>query len=457
MALGFAAPGVATPADRPAFGIEPFIHHRDPPFFIALDQAQRERADLGHEVLNTQWVPAGTPHAERRDGVGPLFNAPSCDECHNEGAHGRGPVSDGLAPFSLVVQLEQPAAGPREEPRCDPVYGCVFNPVALRGVRPEGQVAIHYREIVGRYADGTPWTLWAPSYRLVNLGYGSLAPQTIVKPRIAPALFGMGLLEAVPVSAITAGAGADTGGVPAWQWRGGVRMLGRFGWQGSAVSVRDQTARAFAREMGLTSSVIGADDCTASEVACLEQPNGGTPEVSDTLFNAVVDFVSWLAVPAAPEKLAAPQKPAAMEKPAAPQKPAGPGEQEDESALFARLGCAACHRPRLPVVLRGKDGRPIRRSIAPYTDLRLHDLGMALADRNIAGVAVPSKWLTAPLWGLGYRLERESAPTFLHDGRARSVAEAILWHGGEASGARRRFEALDSAQRQALLRWLGTL
>ncbi len=393
-------------------------------------------------MLNTQWVPAGTPHAERRDGVGPLFNAPSCDECHNEGAHGRGPESGGLAPFPLVVQLEQPAVAPRKDPGCDPTYGCVFNTVALRGVRPEGQVVIHYREIPGRYADGTPWALRAPSYQLVDLGYGPLSPQTIVKPRIAPALFGVGLLDAVPVSAIAAGAGP---GVPAWQWRGGVRVLGRFGWQGSAVSVRDQTARAFAREMGLTSSVIGVDDCTASEVACLEQPNGGTPEVSDTLFNAVVDFVSWLAVPAPPQK---PQKPAG---------PAGPAEQEDESALFARLGCAACHRPRLPVMLQEREGRPIRRSITPYTDLRLHDLGMALADQNVAGVAVTSKWITAPLWGLGYRLGRESAPTFLHDGRARSVAEAILWHGGEALAARRRFEALDSAERQALLDWLGTL
>ncbi len=428
-------------AERPAFGIEPFVNHRDPPFYLALSDAQRARADLGHEVLNTQWVPAGTPHAERRDGVGPLFNAPSCDECHNEGAHGRGPMGDGLAPFALVVQLEEPSGNSHAEPRCDPVYGCVFNTLALRGVRPEGQVVIRYREVDGHYADGGRWSLRAPTYRLVDLAYGPLAPQTIIKPRIAPALFGAGLLEAVPVTAITerpsAGISTHALGAPAWQWRRGVEVLGRFGWQGSALSVRDQTARAFAREMGLTSSVIGKDDCTASEVTCLEQPNGGSPEVSDTLFDAVVDFVSWLAVPAPP------------------QMPAERGE--NESALFARLGCAACHRPRLPVVLRGKDGLLIHRMIAPYTDLRLHDLGMALADRNAAGVSVPSKWRTAPLWGLGYRLKRESMPTFLHDGRARSVAEAILWHGGEGASARRRFEELDSAQRQALLRWLGTL
>lgn len=440
-ALALSAPGTGTLAAQSLFGVEPFIHHRDPPFFLPLDEAQRARAELGHEVLNTQWVPAGTPHAERRDGVGPLFNAPSCDECHNEGAHGRGPASAGLAPFPLEVQLEEPPAGPRAQPRCDPVYGCVFNTVALKGVRAEGQVLIQYREIVGHYADGSRWSLRAPSYRLVALGYGPLAPQTIIKPRIAPALFGAGLLEAVPVAAITGGEGSDPAhralGVPAWQWRAGARVLGRFGWQGTALSIRDQTARAFAREMGLTSSVIAADDCTASEMACLEQPNGGTPEVSNTLFDALIDFESWLAVPASPQKLA--------------------GQGQDESVLFARLGCAACHQPRLPVVLRGEDGRLIHRTIAPYTDLRLHDLGPALADRNAAGAEVPSKWRTAPLWGLGYRLSRESMPTFLHDGRARSVSEAILWHGGEALGARRRFEALDSAQRQALLRWLGTL
>jgi CxxC motif-containing protein (DUF1111 family) len=172
-------------------------------------------------------------------------------------------------------------------------------------------------------------------------------------------------------------------------------------------------------------------------VACLEQPNGGSPEVSDTLLDAVVDFQSWLAVPASPQ---------------APAEPGGEGR-----TLFAQLGCAACHRPRLPVELRAANGAIMHRTIEPYTDLRLHNLGMALADENVAGVKVPTRWRTPPLWGLGYRLKRESSPTFLHDGRARSVTEAILWHGGEASSARRRFERLRASERQALLNWLGTL
>ncbi len=439
MAVGLPAAGSATHAAQAPFGIERFVHHRDPPFFRALTLEERARAELGHEVLNTQWVPAGTPHAERRDGVGPLFNASSCDECHNEGAHGRGPDGAGVAPFALEVQLEEPAADPRADTRCDPVYGCVFNPLALRGVRPEGEVVVHYREVTGRYPDGSPFSLRVPSYRLVDLGYGPLARATIIKPRIAPALFGAGLLEAVPAAAIVGESGSSGAavGAPAWHWRHGVRVLGRFGWQGSALSIRDQTARAFAREMGLTSGAIPADDCTAAELACREQPNGGSPEVSDSLFEAVVDFQSWLAVPAAPPL---PGEPAA-----------------DERALFAQLGCAGCHRPSLPVELRGEHGTLIRRTIEPYTDLRLHDLGPALADENALGLKVPSRWRTAPLWGLGYRLGRESSPTFLHDGRARSLAEAILWHGGEARGARRGFEELDAARRAALLRWLATL
>lgn len=440
LALGL-APGIGAWAEPAPFGVEPFIHHRDPPFYRALDDAERARAELGHEVLNTHWVPAGTPNAQRRDGVGPLFNVDSCDECHNAAARGRGPMGDGLAPFALEVHLEEPPV-PRAESRCDPVYGCVLNPVALRGVRPEGQVVIHYRELSGRYADGGRWTLRAPSYDLVNLAYGALAPQTIIEPRLAPAIFGDGLLAAVPVSAIVGGSRSSGAqqqplGVPAWQWRHGARVLGRFGWQGSAVSIRDQTTRAFAHEMGLTSSVIAKDDCTAAETACLAQPNGGTPEVSDTLLDAVVDFQSWLAVPAAPQ---------------APAERGGEG-----STLFAELGCAACHRPSLPVELRAANGELIHRTIEPYTDLRLHDLGTALADENVAGMKVPTRWRTAPLWGLGYRLKRESSPTFLHDGRARSLAEAILWHGGEARGARRRFGELPASQRQTLLLWLGTL
>jgi len=257
---------------------------------------------------------------------------------------------------------------------------------------------------------------------------------------LAPALFGAGLLDvAGSVGAVGAiGSGGAVGGTGLAPAPSGDRTghAGRFGWQATALSVRDQTARAFAREMGLTSTDIKSDDCTPTQTACLQQPNGGSPEVSDDLFDAVLSFERWLAVPASP----------------APHSPSDPGEQ-----TFARLGCTACHRPRLQVSLTDASGNAGTATIAPYTDLQLHDLGMGLADETVAGRKVTSRWRTAPLWGLGYRMSLERFPTFLHDGRGRSVEEAILWHDGEAAGARGRFEHLSGEERKAFLRWVGTM
>ena len=405
----FAASLAAAAKEAPTpIGTQPFTDHRNPPSYRKLSDAESARYDLGMAVFNTQFVVAGTPNAGRRDGVGPLFNSASCDACHNNGAHGRGPTEGGPAPAPLVIQLTTPGSSNPTDPDGDPVYGRVFNTVSLDGVPPEGTVTIHYEEATGRYPDGTAWHLRVPHYSFADLRYGALAPRTIVKPRLAPALFGVGLLDAADVV---------------------LRNQGRFGWQATAISVRDQTARAFAREMGLTSADMPHDDCTSAEIACLQQPNGGSPEVSDDLFDAVLSFQRWLAVPPSPSPHPTP---------------------DVDFRTFAELGCTACHQPLMAV------SRP-RAIIAPYTDLRLHDLGTRLADSDVAGHKVSSKWRTAPLWGLGYRVSLERFPTFLHDGRARSVEEAILWHDGEAAGARKKFEHLPATERKAFVHWVETL
>jgi CxxC motif-containing protein (DUF1111 family) len=398
-----------------------FTERRNPPPYRKLSEAESARYDLGMAVFNTHFVVAGTPHAGRLDGIGPLFNSSSCDTCHNNGARGRGPTGDGPAPDSLVIQLTAATAKNRADPEGDPVYGRVFNPSALDGVPPEGEVLIHYESRQGHYPDGTACSLRVPRYELTRLRYGPLAPGTIVKPRLAPALFGAGLLDAIQ---------------PEDRGRSSAPGHGRFGWQATALSVREQTARAFAREMGLTSIDIPTDDCTAAQTACLHQPNGGSPEVSVDLFNAVLSFQHWLAVPASPT----------------PHADADRGGQ-----IFASLGCIACHRPQWSVTLRDSDGKPNTVTITPYTDLRLHNLGPGLADQTVAGKPVTSRWRTAPLWGLGYRMSFERFPTFLHDGRARSVEEAVLWHDGEAAQAKEKFERLPAPERKTLLRWLETL
>jgi CxxC motif-containing protein (DUF1111 family) len=403
----------------------PYIDHRNQPPYLPLAAEVADQYQLGHAVFNTNFLPVGTAGAGRRAGLGPIFNASSCDECHNEGAHGRGPIGDGPVPDSMVMELERlpgvGAAAPLEvaDPPGDPVYGRVLSPAAVEGFMPEGEVILHYHIIQRSYPDGTAWTVRQPTYELTHLNYGSLAPNIVVKPRLAPALFGVGLLEAVPA-------------------RAGQMAPGRFGWQAAALTVRDQTTRALAREMGVTSTDRPVDDCTSAEVECLQQRHLESAEISTELLDALLTFEKWLAVPQNPL-------------------PAPPAQQAAGLKLFKATGCSGCHQPEQPVTLMQADGQPLKARIAPYTDLSVHDLGPGLADHELAGLVHPTRWRTAPLWGIGYRLSRQSRPTFLHDGRARSVEEAVLWHDGEAAVVRERFEHLPRAQREQLLRFVAAL
>ena len=402
------APAATAPQPDGGFGRGVFRDPLNPPSMGRLAPAAQARFVLGHAVFNTSWVPAGTPGAAQRDGLGPFYDAASCDECHNEGAHGGGPYGDGAAPIALVIEL-----GARAGAGGDPRYGHVLTTAALDGLRPEASVTIKYRELSGHYPDGRRWRLRTPHYVLSGLAYGPLAADTIIEPRLAPQIFGVGLLASV-VHAPRA----------------------RFGWQETEQSIGGRTALAFEREMGLTSRREPTDDCTATEIGCRSAPNGGHPEVADRLFAALIDFQRELPVPA----------PAAS-----------PADAPAMCELFRSVGCGACHAAPLTAIIRRPGLPPIRVSIQPYSDLRLHDLGPGLDDHDVAGRAVPSRFRTAPLWGIAYRLRHERPVTFLHDGRARSIQEAILWHHGEAANARRVFLALPADKRRGLLEWIETL
>jgi CxxC motif-containing protein (DUF1111 family) len=190
--------------------------------------------------------------------------------------------------------------------------------------------------------------------------------------------------------------------------------------------------------MGVTNSQRPVDDCTDAETQCLQQRHRETPEMPGELLEALLTFQKWLSLPANPL-------------------PQSPAEERAGLRLFKATGCAGCHQPQQSVALLQSDGQPLKAVIAPYTDLSVHDLGPELADRDVSGSVHPTRWRTAPLWGMGYRLSRERKPTFLHDGRARSVEEAVLWHDGEAAAVRQRFEQLPRAQRERLLKFVGAL
>jgi CxxC motif-containing protein (DUF1111 family) len=390
-----------------------FADPRNPPPWTEVHAAALRDFELGRSLFNARWLPAGHVDAERK-GLGPLFVEDSCDACHDDGARGRPPAAPGEHSNSFVMQL-----GGVPTP-----YGLVLQTRAIEGHSPEGRVVTTLYQRTGRYTDGQQWTLQAPRYAVADPSLGPLPAQVVLKPRIAPALFGDGLLDAVQQPAIDAIRAAQPR-----RLRGNTG--GRFGWQGNAISLVDQTAIAFAREMGLTSGPQPRDDCTATQTACREAAQGATPEMSERFFHAINTFQFLLAAPA--------------------RMKVEPQVDLAGATLFKRVGCADCHVPELPVP---REDSSIR--IDPYTDLLLHDLGEELADRNVAGRPVKSRWRTAPLWGLGYALQT-GAVALMHDGRASSIEEAILWHDGQGRPARRNFMQLDAASRRQLLEWIATL
>ncbi len=311
---------------------------------------------------------------------------------------------------------------------------------------------IDYKDLPVTLADGTVVHLRKPTYSIKDLHYGPLHPQAMLSPRVAPPMIGMGLLETIPAADILANADPDDrdhdgiSGRPNWVWsvEHDKVMLGRFGWKAGVPTIYQQTISAFAGDIGIASRMMPAPggDCTAAQKACRTAPNGGpsaknTIEIPDQLLDRVVFYARNLAVPA-------------RRKIADPQVLRG-------KALFYKSGCAACHRPKF--VTRRDPKRPEQafQLIWPYTDLLLHDMGEGLADHRPEGVATGREWRTAPLWGIGLTKVVSGHTFFLHDGRARNLLEAILWHGGEAEAAKQKVVKMSRDQRAALIAFLDSL
>jgi CxxC motif-containing protein (DUF1111 family) len=409
-----------------------------------LTVAQRGEFFIGNAFFNSPWVVAPAS-ASARDGLGPLFNARSCDACHSNDGRGQPPLSEDEQPVSMVIQFATSTPGDNDEPQADPNYGVNFNPFAIGGVPPEGKLRIRNREISGTYGDGTPYTLLAPEYSFEELAYGELAPDTKMSPRVAPAVFGSGLLEAIPEEQILERADPDDrdgngiSGRPNYVWDPLTRrtVLGRFGWKLNQPDIAHQTAAAFSSEIGMTTSLRPQENCTQVQTACLNAPSGGEPEISAEIFSHIVTYQRMLAVPAR-RNLESPQV-------------------QRGARLFLEAGCESCHRATFKT---GKiEDRPWlgNQTIHPFTDMLLHDMGDGLADGRADFAASGSEWRTAPLWGLGLQKTVNGHTRLLHDGRARDVSEAILWHGGEGEAAKQAFRNMSKQDREALLSFIDSL
>lgn len=417
---------------------------------------------IGNSTFRRNWVsaPAST---DASDGLGPLFNSRGCQNCHLKDGRGHPPFSADIPDDSgsMLVRLSVPAATEAEKERIaahsvnsipDPTYGGQLQDRAIQGFAAEGKLKIDYREREVKLADGEVVKLRAPSYRLTDFAYGPISPDVMISPRVAPPMIGLGLLEAVPEDQILANADpedADGDGISGkpnrvWSREREAAMLGRFGWKAGVPTIAQQAAEAFAGDIGLSTTMMPyhSGDCTEKQQACLEAPSGASPkyqnvEVGDELFKLVTFYSQNLAVPSRRN----PDDPQVLK-----------GKQ-----LFYASGCANCHKPKFVTGEVPAQPHLSHQLIWPYTDMLLHDLGEGLADHRPEGAASGYEWRTPPLWGIGLTETVSGHTLFLHDGRARNVTEAILWHGGEAEAALDKFAGLSKEDREALLAFVNSL
>ena len=332
----------------------------------------------------------------------------------------------------------------------DPVYGHQLQNFAVPGLAAEGQIQIDYSAIEVRLNGGETATLMAPSYRITDLAYGPLHPATKLSPRLAPPMIGLGLLEAIADSDILANAAAQQpdGVQGRINWvtdlRTGKREIGRFNWKAGQPTVGQQSAVAFSQDMGLSTPLVPSHygDCTRAQPDCLKMPHGAQPrlgehEVPGQLLDLVTTYSANLGVPQ--------------------RRDVDDARVLAGKQLFYQSQCVACHVPKY---VTQRDAARLEHRfqlIWPYTDLLLHDMGEGLADDQVEGGASGREWRTPPLWGIGLTKTVNPNATWLHDGRARTLLEAVLWHGGEAQAARDRVVDMSPQERADLIRFLESL
>ncbi|HHF3060418.1 di-heme oxidoredictase family protein [Vibrio diabolicus] len=416
-----------------------------------LPMSKRLDFSVGNSFFRNPWVqaPAST---DARDGLGPLFNTNGCQNCHIKDGRGHPPEQNDLHAVSMLVRLsipamtsEQKTAYIRDGVIPEPTYGGQLQDFALQDQTPEGTIEITYTDVPVKFKDGTTVTLRKPHLNITDLGYGDMHPDTEFSARVAPPMIGLGLLESIPDETLLAWADAQdankdgiSGKVnKVWDIEKDDFSIGRFGWKAGQPTLMQQNAAAFNGDVGLTSHLFPNENCTSKQSICDDMPNGGKPEVSENILDFVEFYSQHLAVPIRRN----------MNDPSVKL-----GQK-----IFAASGCESCHKTSVKTAKRPELPALSEQLIHPYTDMLLHDMGEGLADNRPEYLANGREWRTAPLWGIGYTEEVNGHTYFLHDGRARNLMEAVLWHGGEAETAKQNVLALNKKERDALIAFLNSL
>ncbi|MEM9342409.1 MAG: di-heme oxidoredictase family protein [Pseudomonadota bacterium] len=414
--------------------------------------------NVGNGLFRKLWVssPSSTLAS---DGLGPLYNARSCQRCHLKDGRGHPPKGPDDNAISMLLRVSIPdrsGDGTAEiedylATLPEPTYGEQLQDFSVAGHPAEYRLKIDYDEIEVPLSGGEVAHLRAPTYTAADLGYGPLHADAMLSPRVAPQMIGLGLLEAIPSSDILALADpddADGDGISGranivWSPEYGRPMLGRFGLKAGLPTLRHQSASAFSADIGISSPLLTAawGECTEAQDACRTAPHGDGDdrvfEVDDQILDLVTFYSRNLGVPA--------------------RRDVDDPQVLHGKEVFYTTGCTGCHQPSFVTHRLADQPEQSFQLIWPYTDMLLHDMGPGLADNRPEARANGREWRTPPLWGIGLTEQVSGHTYFLHDGRARSLLEAILWHGGEAQSQRDAVVGMDPEDRRALIRFLESL
>ncbi|MHA4810523.1 di-heme oxidoreductase family protein [Flavitalea flava] len=404
-----------------------------------LSERQERVHTIGDGTFDQVFVAAPAPHF---GGLGPVFNNLSCVNCHRN--DGGGFPSTGSSNSGMLLRISIPGMDAHGGPLPAPGFGGQIQDQGLLGIPAEASASISYADLPVTYPDGSIVTLHKPSYALQN-SYIPLPAGYMLSPRLAPRLVGLGLLENIPEQTVLSfvDAGDKNGdGITgkanyAYDVYTKKTELGRFGLKANTPTLITQVATAYQQDMGVTSYAQIQESAFGQSQMDFINKDDTSPELVDTLLNYVTFYVQTLAVAARRDVLDSINKRGAV--------------------LFNQVNCSGCHRPTMQTGVNPAINLSSQR-IHPYTDLLVHDMGDGLADNRPDFLAAGKEWRTTPLWGLGLLGKTNGGtPYFLHDGRARSIEEAILWHDGEASRSKQQFMQLGQADRAALLKFLSSL
>lgn len=430
--------------------------------------------ELGDDFFQNPWV-AGSASTSSRDGLGGLFNNNACQDCHIRDGRGHAPdeSSDDFnsilfrtARRNITQDQHDQMLNSQLSNVADTSVGGQIQHLSVADVMAEAELSVTYTEKVVTFEDGFEVNLRIPAWHFNHLGEDqglAFNNDTLFSARVAPPMIGLGLLALIPESDILLKqdiSDSDSDGISGkanyvWSIEQEHVSLGRFGWKAGQPSLLEQSAGAFVNDMGLTNRLHQQENCQSHQADCIATPNGNGDsvndydyEVSDIILDAIAFYSSHLSVP---------QRPNAYDD-----------DVQRGKAIFNNLGCQSCHTESYTTEYSAEHPELSEQKIFPYTDLLLHDMGSELADFTLANtpgsaddlyefLATATEWRTPPLWGLGRAKTVDPDANFLHDGRARTIMEAILWHGGEAETTKQKVLTLTANERSDLLAFLNDL